>query len=153
MRRRWWRGRRTQRKTRGEPYGARRLEGAVCPHILQRGLAYYREGAVEPPSKQQLRHGEKRITRRDMDASDGGLTMLAKTCHDLWSIQIDAAGPELRECILAGQTLRQALNRLDLLPPMAREAVPNRAINEREDRRGPFCGHKPQNGPRLEMGI
>ena len=109
--------------------------------------------AAEPPSKQQLRHWEKRIDRLlsraagrygyieydrawdtmcelddllsdtagqlltsgyvweafsltgygfqaaarcDMDDSDGGLTMLAETCHDLWSAQIDAAGPELR---------------------------------------------------------
>ena len=109
--------------------------------------------AAEPPSKQQLRHWEKRIDRLlsraagrhgyieydrawdtmcqlddllsdtagrllasgcvweafsltgygfraaaqcDMDDSDGGLTMLAETCHDLWSTQIDAAGPDLR---------------------------------------------------------
>lgn len=31
-----------------------------------------------------------------MDDSDGGLTMLAETCYDLWSGQIDAATPELR---------------------------------------------------------
>lgn len=109
--------------------------------------------AAEPPSRQQLRHWEKRIDRLlkraagrygyieydqawdtmcelddllsdtagqlltsehvweafsltgygfqaaarcDMDDSDGGLTMLAETCHDLWSAQIEAATPELR---------------------------------------------------------
>ena len=109
--------------------------------------------AAEPPSKQQLRHWEKRIDRLlsraagrygyieydrawdtmcqlddllsdtagrllasgcvweafsltgygfraaaqcEMDDSDGGLTMLAETCHDLWSAQIEAAGPGLR---------------------------------------------------------
>lgn len=32
----------------------------------------------------------------DMDDSDGGLSMLSETCHDLWSAQIEAASPEMR---------------------------------------------------------
>ena len=109
--------------------------------------------AAEPPSRQQLRHWEKRIDRLlsraagrygyieydrawdimcelddllsdtagqllasghvweafsltgygfraaaqcEMDDSDGGLTMLTATCHNLWNALIDAAGPELR---------------------------------------------------------
>ena len=32
----------------------------------------------------------------DMDDSDGGLTMLAETCHELWSAQYDVADLELR---------------------------------------------------------
>ena len=41
-------------------------------------------------------YGFRAAAQCDMDDSDGGLTMLAKTCHDLWSTQIDGAGPELR---------------------------------------------------------
>ena len=109
--------------------------------------------AAEPPSRQQLRHWEKRIDRLlsraagrygyieydrawdimcelddllsdtagqllasghvweafsltgygfrtaaqcEMDDSDGGLTMLTATCHNLWNALIDAAGPALR---------------------------------------------------------
>ena len=41
-------------------------------------------------------YGFQAATQCDMDDSDGGLTMLAETCHDLWSAQIEAATPELR---------------------------------------------------------
>ena len=41
-------------------------------------------------------YGFRAAAQCEMDDSDGGLTMLAETCHDLWSAQIEAAGPELR---------------------------------------------------------
>lgn len=41
-------------------------------------------------------YGFQAAAQCDMDDSDGGLTMLAETCHDLWSGQINAATPELR---------------------------------------------------------
>ena len=41
-------------------------------------------------------YGFQAAAQCDMDASDGGLTMLAETCLGLWSAQIDGAGPELR---------------------------------------------------------
>lgn len=41
-------------------------------------------------------YGFQAAAQCDMDDSDGGLTVLAETCHDLWRAQIEAAAPDLR---------------------------------------------------------
>ena len=172
--------------------------------------------AAEPPSKQQLRHWEKRIdrllsraagrygyieydrawdtmcelddllsdtagrllasgyvweafsltgygflaaTQCDMDDSDGGLTMLAETCHSLWSTQIDAAGPELRRRMhqwfqeacrtsdgLCQELLWEAQQELFHDPEFleANIAQLDRMIREEQDRRGRGYNRLPQ---------
>ena len=41
-------------------------------------------------------YGFRAAVQCEMDDSDGGLTMLTETCHDLWNAQIETVAPELK---------------------------------------------------------
>lgn len=41
-------------------------------------------------------YGFRAAVQSEMDDSDGGLTMLTETCHDLWNAQIETVAPELK---------------------------------------------------------
>lgn len=104
-------------------------------------------------------YGFRAAAQCDMDDSDGGLTMLAETCHDLWSTQIDAAGPELRRRMyqwfqdacqisdsLCQELLWKAQQELFHDPEFleANIAQLDRMIREEQDRRGRGYNRLPQ---------
>ena len=104
-------------------------------------------------------YGFRAAAQCDMDDSDGGLTMLAETCHDLWSTQIDAAGPELRRRMyqwfqeacqtsdsLCQELLWEAQQELFHDPEFleANIALLDRMIREEQDRRGLGYSRLPQ---------
>lgn len=104
-------------------------------------------------------YGFRAAAQCDMDDSDGGLTMLAETCHDLWSTQIDPAGPELRRRMyqwfqdacqisdsLCQELLWKAQQELFHDPEFleANIAQLDRIIREEQDRRGRGYNRLPQ---------
>lgn len=41
-------------------------------------------------------YGFRAAVQCEMDDSDGGLTMLTETCHDLWNARLKPVAPELK---------------------------------------------------------